>query len=94
VAQMSRYTQEPRNVTAEGLTLLQINPERAAELRQESQWFGWLFYRHPDGQWVSLRKLDSREIEEAYEQSADMNVLDATPEGGVVLTSKSGVRFG
>ena len=20
------------------------------------QWAGWLFWRHPDGQWVSLRK--------------------------------------
>lgn len=86
---MSRYIQEPRNITETGLTLLQINPDLAADLRQESSYFGWLFWHHPDGQWVTSRKLSPAEIEEAYEQSADMNVLDA----GQVLRSKSGVRF-
>ena len=59
--------------------MLQINPERAAELRRKSQFFGWLFWRHPDGQWVTLRKLDPSEIQEAYDQSEDMMVLDGKP---------------
>lgn len=74
---MSHYITEPHNITETGLTLLQINPLRAADLRQESSYFGWLFWRHPDGQWVTERKLDKREIEEAYEQAADMSVLNA-----------------
>ncbi len=86
------YITEPRNVTETGLTLLQINPERAADLRQESSYFGWLFYRHSDGQWVTLRKLEKTEIEEAYDQADDMQVLDAASKGGV-LRSRSGVRF-
>lgn len=24
----------------------------------EGKWKGWLFRKHPDGQWVSVRKLD------------------------------------
>ncbi len=24
----------------------------------DGRWKGWLFHKHPDGQWVSVRKLD------------------------------------
>ena len=30
----------------------------------EGRWAGWLFRRHPDGGWISVRKL---EIEDPYE---------------------------
>jgi len=91
---MATYVQYPHNELPNGLTLLQINPDRAADLRKESSYFGWLFYRGSEvDQWVTLRKLSSREICEAYDQASDMNVLDATPAGGFVLYSKSGVRF-
>lgn len=86
---MSPYITEPHNITETGLTLLQINPDRAADLRKDSRFFGWLFWRHPDCQWVTERKLESAEIEEAYDQASDMAVLDAS----VGLKSKSGVRF-
>ena len=71
------YEQEPRNVTETGLTLLQINPDLAAMLNPESQYYGWLFWHHPDGQWVTKRKLSADEISEANDQAADMMVLNA-----------------
>jgi hypothetical protein len=75
---MGKYITEPRNVLPNGLTLLQVNPDLAADLVAESKTFGWLFYRgwEPE-QWVTLRKLLPRELEDAYDQSADMRVLDA-----------------
>ena len=29
-----------------------------------SEWNGWLVYKHPDGQWVSLRKATDADISE------------------------------
>lgn len=73
---MTEYYTEPRNVLPNGLTLLQINPDCAADLRPESSYFGWLFTRGPEvDQWVTSRQLSSREIEDAYDQAADMQVL-------------------
>lgn len=31
----------------------------------DGEWSGWLFYRHPDGQWVSQRKLTEEEFSQA-----------------------------
>ena len=28
----------------------------------EGGWYGWLFYRHPDGEWVSVRKATEQEL--------------------------------
>lgn len=61
-----------------GLTLLQQNPDCAARLDPNAKDHGWLYYKHPDGQWVTLRKLSDTEIEAAYDQSADMVVLQGT----------------
>ena len=71
----TRFETVERNIVGTGLTLVQIYPDRAVDLRPESKTFGWLFYRHPAGQFVSLRKIDSIELEQAYEQSADMRVM-------------------
>lgn len=30
-----------------------------------SRFFGWAFYRHADGQWVTLRKASKKELYEA-----------------------------
>jgi hypothetical protein len=76
----TRFVQEPRNrVGINGaLTLVQINPQRAADLGAGSAYFGWLFYPGPEvDQWVTLRKLSGDEIEEAQDMAADMMVLDA-----------------
>ena len=61
-----------------GLTLLQKNPDCAARLDPGAKDHGWLYLKHPDGQWVTLRKLSDAEIEAAYDQSADMVVLQGT----------------
>ena len=60
------YIRNPRNVLPNGLTLLQVNPDCAASLNQDAKDHGWLYTRHhPDGVWVTLRKLSDAEIETA-----------------------------
>ena len=72
------YTTNPRNVLSNGLTLLQQNPDCAARLDTSAKDHGWLYTRGPNGQWVTLRKLSDAEIETAYDQAADMAVLQGT----------------
>ena len=50
-----------------GMVLLQRNPDYAADL-SGGRFHGWLFYKHPDGQWVSDRKLSDWEIMQAEDQ--------------------------
>lgn len=75
---MSAYFQQSRNVLPNGLTLLQVNPDCAARLDCKAKDHGWLYTRGPDGQWVTLRKLSDAEIETAWDQAADMAVLQGT----------------
>lgn len=63
------------NVLPNGLTLLQTNPDCAAQLNQDARDYGWLYVKGADDQWVTHRKLAGAEIEEAYDQAADMVVL-------------------
>lgn len=72
------YITMPMNLLPNGLTLLQQNPDCAARLDQSAKDHGWLYRKHPDGQWVTLRKLSDAEIETAYDQAADMAVLQGT----------------
>jgi len=72
------FRQVPMNLLPNGLTLLQQNPDCAASLDCEARDHGWLYTRHPDGQWVTLRKLTPDEIEKAWDQAADMAVLQGT----------------
>lgn len=72
------YFQNPRNVLPNGLTLLQVNPDCAAQLSGCMRDFGWLYVKGPDGQWVTHRKLTPLEIEEARDQAADMAVKHGT----------------
>lgn len=72
------YITNPRNVMSNGLTLLQVNPDCAAQLDPKSSAFGWLYTRGADGQWATMRKLSPAEIENAQDQSADMAVLQGT----------------
>lgn len=52
----------------EYLTILQKSPEYAACLDRSNSWHGWLFKRHPDGGFVSIRKLKQWEIAQAEDQ--------------------------
>lgn len=61
-----------------GLTLLQVNPDSAADLNPESRTYRWLFYRHPDGQWVTQRKMTDAEFDQAWDQAVDGAVLQGT----------------
>lgn len=75
---MSNYETNLRNVLPNGLTLLQVNPDCAVSLNPQARDHGWLYVKGADGQWVTHRKLEAVEIEEAYDQAAAMVVLQGT----------------
>jgi hypothetical protein len=75
---MTTYIQNPFNVLPNGLTLLQQNPDCAAQLDSRDKSYGWLYIKGADGQWVTGRKLSDAEIETAHDQAADMAVLQGT----------------
>lgn len=75
---MSEYKTNPHNELSNGLTLLQVNPDCAAQLDARAKAYGWLYTRGADGQWVTQRKLSAGEIEIAHDQAADMAVLQGT----------------
>ena len=72
------YEVMPSNVLPNGLTLLQVNPDCAAQLDARAKDYGWLYTKGADGRWVTLRKLSDGEIEIAHDQAADMAVLQGT----------------
>lgn len=75
---MSNYETNLRNVLPNGLTLLQVNPDCAVSLNPQARDHGWLYVKGADGQWVTHRRLEAVEIEEAYDQAAAMVVLQGT----------------
>jgi hypothetical protein len=44
---------------------------------EEGRYFGWVFYKHPDGQWVTLRKATEQEIEDAKQARTIRSILTA-----------------
>ena len=46
-----------------GFVLLQVNPDYAWSTENN-----WLYYKHPDGQWVTYRKLEPWEVMQAEDQ--------------------------
>ena len=72
------YTTNPRNLLQNGLTLLQVNPDCAAQLDASDKAYGWLYTKGANGQWVTMRKLSDDEVEIAHDQAADMTVMQGT----------------
>lgn len=72
------YQTNPYNILQNGLILLQLNPACAVRLDPQARDHGWLYVKGSENQWVTHRKLDSNEIEEAYDQFADMTVFNGT----------------
>ncbi len=54
------------------------------------EWDEWLFYRHPDGQFVSLRKLSKPEVMQVEDQIEQGIILDA----GQLESKSGGLRCG
>lgn len=50
---------------------------RAVEIDPASRFYGWVFYKHPDGQWVTLRKANECELELAV-HTAQYTQTEAT----------------
>jgi hypothetical protein len=67
---------EYNNDVGNGLILVQKNPDYAVQLDERHGFYGWLFYRHPDGQFVSKRKLEPWEITQAEDQRDSNEVID------------------
>lgn len=78
------------NELKNGWVRLQINPERVACL-DGSEWNGWLFMRHPDGQLVSCKKLEDWEMMQAEDQRDESIVLDG---GHTAVSLSNGARCG
>lgn len=68
----------PQNLLSNGLTLLQVNPDCAAQLDPMDRDYGWLYTKGADGQWVTLRKLKGKELETAHDQAESMSVTHGT----------------
>ena len=49
-------------ITPHGFGFYDLAKDRQMILADEGEWSGWLFYKHPDGQWVSLRKATDADI--------------------------------
>ena len=44
------------NSNPPGIEFLDCISQRKMKLVTDGEWKGWIVYRHPDGQWVSLRR--------------------------------------
>jgi len=63
-----------------GFILLQEENGRACYAAcMIGQFSGWLMWKHPDGQWVSKRKLESWELMQVEDQRDDTIVFGAAP---------------
>lgn len=51
---------------------------RGIELDQQHSAYGWVYYKHPDGQWVTLRKASGDEIYRAERSRAATSQSDAS----------------
>lgn len=71
---------EQFHLSSSDFTLVQRNPDKAVCL-DGGKFHGWLMWRHPDGQWVSERKLESWEIMQAEDQFLYGSVIDAAEIG-------------
>lgn len=56
------------NILKNGLVLVQQNPDCAVDLKSDSRFYGWLFVRGPEGQWITHRELTALEIMQAEDQ--------------------------
>jgi len=74
----------------DGWVRVQVNPERVACL-DGSEWHGWLFMRHPDGQLVSCQELKNWEIMQVEDQRDNNIVIDG---GHNTISLSGGVRCG
>ncbi|MBT8086001.1 MAG: hypothetical protein KJN72_12300 [Woeseia sp.] len=68
-----------------GLTLVQLNPDRAIDLRDDSADFGWLFRRGAEkgAEWERWRKLAPIELQHAIDWAESRHV-DYRPRSVVV----------
>ena len=49
----------------------------AIEIEPKNRFYGWVFYKHPDGQWVTLRQASEEEIESARRHQKHVDRMSA-----------------
>lgn len=70
---------QTQNEVPEGFTLLQRENGKAVYAAcMTGRFAGWLMWKHPDGQWVSKRKLEARELMQVEDQRDDGIVQETT----------------
>ena len=62
------------NSNPPGIEFLDCISQREMKLVTDGEWKGWIVYRHPDGQWVSLR----RATEEDYSRLTEAMDADSS----------------
>jgi hypothetical protein len=63
---MPSETYEPK-----GIKFFEMGSKHELLLVVEGSWAGWLLYRHPDGQWVSLRKATQDDLAKIEQRIAN-----------------------
>jgi hypothetical protein len=58
----------------------QHGQKRAVETDKADRFYGWVFYKHPDGQWVTLRKATPDELAEAERIARHIRILEKLAE--------------
>lgn len=61
-------------ISLDGRHMVCINPE--------SRYNGWVFYKHPDGQWVTERRALPNEIEQAKQRLSQLDSCLDIPQRG------------
>ncbi len=79
------------NDVGNGLVLVQHSPDRAVQFDGNSPFYGWLFWHHPDGNWVSMSKLSPFDMTQAEDQRDSDIVIDG---GHNVMSKSGGLRCG
>lgn len=75
---MTNNTALAFNEVPDGYALLQRHNGKACYAAcMAGPFAGWLMWKHPDGQWISKRKLEPREMMQVEDQR-DYNIVQET----------------
>lgn len=58
-------------------------PDLAVDVDKDSRYFGWLFFKHPDGQWVTVA--DIKAVAEQLNANNLLFKLSKKPGSGLLL---------
>lgn len=65
------------NFEPAGVKFFSVSRNQECMLCQSGAWSGWILYKHPDGQWVSLRKATDKDMADLHNAA----IVDPPPTG-------------